>query len=136
MMVVSYNKMSINSNRTVNKLVIIRICRDDVELEIRCDEQCVGIVYNDIQSQRCKSSCCLTFKNLGIFCQYLHCDAKLIVPVEQRTPQIMVATATGNTLNQCIGVKNEAVHKGLPHGMKILVAHGVKLFLVQNPFVP
>ena len=136
MMVVSYNKMSISSNGTVNKLVVIRVSGDDIELEKRRNEQRIGVVRDNIQYQCGKSSCRLTFKDFGIFCQYLCGDTELVAPVKQRKPQLVIAAAARDTLNQRIGIKDETVHDRLLLGMKILVAHGIKPLLVQNAFVP
>ena len=76
-------ELRISYYRTIYKLVIIRISRYQIKVEIGRNKYGVRVVHYDIDCQHCKLMTNFTIQYFLIFFQYLICNAKFIVPVKQ-----------------------------------------------------
>lgn len=110
MMIVCYNILSIASNGTIYKLVVVRIVWYQVEVIIWCYEFCVYVVCYYAKSCFCKFCTGEFLKQFSIFfkdfCRY----TQSVSAVEQWYPQIVIYASAGDALKKAICVNNESCH--------------------------
>ncbi len=134
MMVVGDNISGSSSNSTINKLVIIRICLNHLEMIVGGDKFNERTIDNGLNNQFCSLIVCQTLQNLKVLFQYLIGYTKHMLPLHQRLPNNMVTTLTGYALNQTVSVKDN-LHR-LFQFVEIHLVDFVESLLIKLPRLP
>lgn len=113
MAVVRDNELGVGSNGTIYELIIIWVSCYQLKSEIGRDKQCIWIVCYHSKSSLCKLRTCKPLQLFCIFFKNLGCYTQRIAPVEQGIPQIVVSAATGNALQEAVGIDYKSCHCSL-----------------------
>ena len=101
MMVVGYDISGTSSNSTINKLVVVRICLNHLEMIIWRDKFYERTIDNGLNNQSCSLIVCQTLQNLKILFQYLIGYTKHMLTLHQRLPNNMVGSDGVRSESDC-----------------------------------
>ncbi len=110
MRIIRHNKLSIPANRTINKLVIIRVCLNQMKEKSWCYTDRCFIVHNSINNNLCKPRTSMKGQNLIIFCKDLSRDTPGDFSLNEVTPQLMIWAIRRDAHQKTIGVYNYFPH--------------------------
>ena len=134
MMVVGYDISGSSCNSTIDKLVVVRVCLNHLEMIIWRDKFYERTIDNGLNNQFSCLIVCQTLQNLKVLFQYLIGYAKHMLTLHQRLPNNMVTTLTGYALNQTVSVKDN-LHR-LFQFVEIHLVDFIESLLIKFPRLP
>ena len=146
MMVVGDNVTCVGLYGTINKLVVVRVCGDEVKMIIGRKEYDILTLYNCVEDKVGSLFPRKSVEYLCIFFQDFIGYTKSVSACQYRLPYFMVCAFGRNALYKTIGIKYYS-HVGLYCGfllffllteplMKVHIVNFIKSLLVKNTLIP
>jgi len=106
--VIGYNIACVGLYGAVNELVVIRVCRDEVETICGINQFNMPTLHQGVNDSFCKSGAKESFQNFLVFEEYLVRNAQCVKSLQHREPNVTVNTMTANALHEAVCIEDNA----------------------------